>query len=130
MSLKDLLGLVLRENALELAAAVDALEARDADLRQIRAVHAGAPDVLGGLEERRQQPDRVQDLKGARLDRCRARLAVQPHLPFDGPYASAIAEESSAATNRPEGPAPIIKTSFGVIQSPNGFEDIVHSQDP
>ena len=54
MGLEDPLGLVLGEVALELTLAVEALEARDAELGHIRPVHAGAPDVLGCLEERRQ----------------------------------------------------------------------------
>ena len=88
MGLEDPLGLVLREAALELTATVDALEGHGAQLGHVRAVQAGAPDVLGGLEERRQQVDGIQDLEGARLDRCGARLAVRLHLPLDEPHAS------------------------------------------
>src|SRR5215203_6396675 len=80
MGLENPLGLVLREAALELAAAVDALEVQGANLGHVRAVHTNAVDVLGGLEERRQQADGIQDLQGARLYRCGPRLVVRPHL--------------------------------------------------
>src|SRR5262245_32747665 len=76
MGLEDPLGFVLRQAALELAAAVKALVTHGAKLGHVRAVHAGTPDVLGGLEERRQQADGIQDLESAGLDRRGARLAV------------------------------------------------------
>jgi hypothetical protein len=69
MGFEDPLGLALREAALELTAAVDALEVQGAKLGHIRTVHADAVDVLSGLEERRQQADGIQDLECARLDR-------------------------------------------------------------
>ena len=53
MGLEDPLGLVLRQAALELVAAVDAIVAHAAKLGHVRAVEAGTPDVLGGSEERR-----------------------------------------------------------------------------
>lgn len=102
MGLEDPLGLVLREAALELTAAVEALEGHGAKLGHVRAVQAGAPDVLGGLEERRQQADGIQDLEGARLDRRGARLAVRPHLPLDEPHAHAVAGEL-AGSEQPGG---------------------------
>ena len=52
-----------------------------------------AADVLGGIEERRQQADGIQDLEGAGLDRRGARLAVRPHLPLDEPRVHAVAGE-------------------------------------
>jgi hypothetical protein len=93
VGLEDPLGLVLWEAALEFTAAVDALESQGAQLGHVRAVQAGASDVLGGLEERRQQADRIQDLEGARLDRCGARLTVRLHLPLDEPHAHSMAGE-------------------------------------
>ena len=93
MGLEDPLGLVLRQAALELAAAVDAIVAHGAKLGHVRAVQAGTPDVLGGIEERRQQADGIQDLEGAGLDRRGARLAVRPHLPLDEPRFHAVAGE-------------------------------------
>jgi len=84
---------VLREAALELTAAVDALEGHGAKLGHVRPVHACGPDVLGGLEERRQQADGIQDLEGARLDSRGARLAVRPHLLLDEPHGHAVAGE-------------------------------------
>ena len=49
--LEDPFGFVLRKDALELPAAVDAIERRDPQLRHVRAVNASAADVLGGLNE-------------------------------------------------------------------------------
>jgi len=76
MGFEDTLGLVLREAALKLTAAIDTLEVQGAKLGHVRTVHADAVDVLSGLEERRQQADGIQDLECARLDRRggRARL--------------------------------------------------------
>lgn len=51
MCLEDPFGFVLRKDALELPAAVDAIERRDPQLRHVRAVNASAADVLGGLNE-------------------------------------------------------------------------------
>ena len=93
MGLEDPLGLVLREAALELTAAVDALEVHTAKLGHVRPVHADAVDVLGGLEERRQQADGIQDLQGARLDRRGPRLVVRTYLLLDEPHVHAVAGE-------------------------------------
>ena len=93
MGLEDPLGLVLRQAALELAAAVDAVVAHGAELGHVRAVQAGTPDVLGGIEERRQQADGIQDLERAGLDRRGACLAVRPHLPLDESRLHAVAGE-------------------------------------
>ena len=49
--------------------------------------------MLGGIEERRQQADGIQDLERAGLDRRGARLAVRPHLPLDEPRFHAVAGE-------------------------------------
>ncbi len=51
MGLEDPLGLILGEAALELTAAVDAVEGCGTQLGHVRAAHAGAPDVLGGLQQ-------------------------------------------------------------------------------
>ena len=83
MGLEDPLGLILREATLELTAAVDALEAHGAKFGHVRAVQPGAPDVLAGIEERRQQADGIEDLESARLDGRGACLAVRAHLPLD-----------------------------------------------
>ena len=117
MGLEDPLGLVLRQAALELAAAVDAVVAHGAELGHVRTVQAGTPDVLGGVEERRQQADGIQDLEGAGLDRRGARLAVRPHLPLDEPRLHAVAGELGGG-EQPEGPAPMIKTSFRAMPPP------------
>src|SRR5215204_2207334 len=87
------LGLVLWEAALELTAAVDTLEIQGANLEHVRIVKADAVDVLGGLEERRQQADGIQDLQGARLYRGGPSLVVRPHLPFHEPRIHAVAHE-------------------------------------
>jgi len=93
MGFQDSLGLVLREAAQELAAAVQAFEGRGAKLGQVSAVQASAPDVLSYLEERRKQTDGIQDLKGARLDRRGTRLSVPPDLPLDQPHPYSVAGE-------------------------------------
>src|SRR5829696_4443764 len=93
MGLEDSLGLVLREAALKLTAAIDALEGHGVKLGHVRPVHADAVDVLGGLEERRQQADGIQDLEGARLYRGGPSLVVRPHLPFHEPRIHAVAHE-------------------------------------
>jgi hypothetical protein len=49
MGLEDPLGLVLREDALKLIAAVDALESHGAKLGQVGAVQADAPDLFASL---------------------------------------------------------------------------------
>src|SRR5262249_48800679 len=53
MGLEDSLGLVLRQAALELAAAIDAVVSHRAKLDHVRAVEAGTVDMLGGIEEGR-----------------------------------------------------------------------------
>jgi hypothetical protein len=50
-------------------------------------------DVLGGLQERRQQSDGFQDLQGAGLDHRGARLVVRLHLLLDEPCFHAVAGE-------------------------------------
>jgi hypothetical protein len=52
-----------------------------------------APDVLGGIEERRQQADGIQDLERAGLDRRGACLAVRPCVPLDEPRCHSVAGE-------------------------------------
>ena len=49
--------------------------------------------MLGGIEERRQQADGIQDLKGAGLERRGARLVMRPHLPLDEPRFHAVTGE-------------------------------------
>jgi hypothetical protein len=94
MGLEGPLGLVLRQAALEFAAAVDAIVAREGKLGHVRwAVQAETPDVFGGIEKWRQQADGIEDIEGAGLDRRGARLAVRPHLPFDEPRFYAVAGE-------------------------------------
>jgi hypothetical protein len=93
MCLEDPLGLVLRQAALEMTAAVDVIETRSADNRHVRAVHAGTPDVLGGIEERWQQADGIEDLEGAGLNRRGARLTVRLNLSLDEPRFHAVASE-------------------------------------
>src|SRR5215203_2575036 len=87
------LGLVLWEAAMEITAAVDTLEIQGPNLEHVRIVKADAVDVLGGLEERRQQADGIQDLQGARLYRGGPSLVVRPHLPFHEPRIHAVAHE-------------------------------------
>ena len=116
MGLEDPLGFVLRQAALELAAAVDAIVAHGAQLRHVRAVHAGAMNVLGRIDERRQQANGIQDLERAGLDRRSARLAVRLHVPLDEPRFHAVAGELGSS-EQPGGPAPMIKTSFRVTRS-------------
>src|SRR6516165_5984410 len=93
MGLEDALGLVLRQAALELAAAVDALVARGGELDHARAVQAGAPDVIGGSEKRRQQADGLQYLERPRLNRRGARLAVRLRVALDEPRVHAVPGE-------------------------------------
>jgi hypothetical protein len=93
MGLEYPLRLVLRQAALEFAAAVEAIVARGAKLGHVRPVQAGAPDVLGCIEERLQQADRIQDLEGAWLDRRGTRLAMRPHLSLDESRFHAVAGE-------------------------------------
>jgi hypothetical protein len=93
MGLEDPLSLVLRQAALERAAAVEAVVARGAKLGHARPVEAGTPDALGGIQERLQQADGIQDLEGTGLNRRGARLAVRPGLPLDEPSPHAVAGE-------------------------------------
>jgi hypothetical protein len=93
MGLEDPLSLILREAALELTAAVDAIEGHGAKLGHVRAVQSGAPDVLGSFQELRQQADRIQNLESAWLNRRGARLPVRFHFPLDDPYAHSVASE-------------------------------------
>ena len=50
-------------------------------------------DRFGRLKERRKQIDGIQDLKGARLDRCGASLSVPLHVLLDQPHLYAVAGE-------------------------------------
>ena len=93
MGFEDALGLVLRQAELELAAAVDALVAHGGELHHARAVQARAPDLLGDIEKRLQQPDGIQNLERPRLDRRGTRLAVRPHVALDEPRARSVAGE-------------------------------------
>src|SRR5262249_23647792 len=78
---EDPLSLVLWKAAQEVIAAIDAPKCRGAELGHVRAVHSGAANAVSGIEKRRQQADRIQDLEGARLDGCGARLAMRTRLP-------------------------------------------------
>ena len=91
MSLEDSLGLVLRKAAQESTAAIDALEARLANLGQVRRVQASTPDMLGRLKEWRKQIDGIQDLQGAWF-RGRAPVGAVS-LPLDKPHPDAVAGE-------------------------------------
>src|ERR671911_1199790 len=93
MVLEDALGLVLREVALELAAAVDALEVQAGKLGHVGPVHANAADVFRGSEERLKQADGIKDLQGAGLDHRGASLVVRACLPLDEPRPYAVAGE-------------------------------------
>jgi hypothetical protein len=93
MSLEDPLRLVLGQAALEFAPAVNAIVAHGAKLGHAWAVQTGTPDVLGGVEERRQRTDGIQDLERAGLDRRGACLAVWPHLSLDEPRVNTMAGE-------------------------------------
>src|SRR5262249_53366604 len=64
-----------------------------AELGHVRAVQTGAPDVLGGIEERLQHADGFQDLEGTGLDRRGPRLAVRPRVPLDEPRLYSVAGE-------------------------------------
>ena len=118
MLFEDALGLVLRQAALELAAAVEAVVAHRRDLGHARAVQPRAPDVLGRVEERLQQADGVENLEGAGLDRGGARLAVRAHLPLDEPRPHTMASELGGG-EQPDGPAPMIRTSLRAMPPPN-----------
>ena len=117
MGLENPLGLVLRQAAMELTPAIDTLESRGTKLGHTRAVYPVSPDMLGRLQERRQQADRVQDLKCARLDRRGASLAVRLNLPLDKPYAHSVTGQF-AGSEQSGRACPIIKTSFRVIRLP------------
>jgi hypothetical protein len=86
MGLENPLGLVLWQAAMELTAAVDTLESRGTKLGHTRAVYPVSPDVLGRLQERRQQADRVQDFEGTRL-------AVWHYLSLNQSHAHSVAGE-------------------------------------
>ena len=116
MLFKDPLRLVLRQAALELAAAVHARVSRCTKLGHVRAIKAGAVDAFGGVQKWLQQPDRIQDLESARLDSGGTGLAVRPRFPLDQPRFHAVTRNSAAA-KIPEGPAPIINTSSRVTGS-------------
>src|SRR5262249_38652151 len=93
MGLPDSLSLVLRQAALELAAAIDAVVAHGAQLDHARAVQASAPAMLSSPAEGRQHPDGAEDLEGAGLDGRGARLAVGPEVVLDEPRGHAVAGE-------------------------------------
>ena len=119
MGFESLLGLVLRQTALEFAAAGDAIVAREANFGHLRwAVHAETPDVLGNIEKRLQQADGIEDLEGARLDFAVARASRCGRTSCSMSRASTPWRASSAAANSPEGPAPMINTSFRLNRSP------------
>src|SRR5215467_11217009 len=71
----------------------NALVTRGAKLGHVWAVQARTPDVLGRIEERRQEADGIQDLESAGLDRGGAGLAVRAHLPLDESRCHAVAGE-------------------------------------
>ena len=93
MGLEDPLGLILRQAAQELPAAVDTLEIQGAQLGQVGTVHVEAPNALACLEEQRQQTDGIQDLEGTRLDRRGPRLVVGLNLVLDEPHGHAVASQ-------------------------------------
>src|SRR5262249_38134545 len=95
MGLEDALRLVLRQAALEPAAAVDVLVAYGGELDHARAVQAGGPDVIGGIEKRWQQTDGIQYFERPRLDRRGARLAVRPRVALDKSRVHAVAGKLS-----------------------------------
>jgi hypothetical protein len=49
--------------------------------------------LLGGVQKRPQQADRIQDVQGARLDSRGPRLAVRLHVPLDEPRLHTVAGE-------------------------------------
>jgi hypothetical protein len=95
MGLKDSLRFVLRQAALELAAAVDVIVTHGAQLRHIGAIHSRTMNVLSRIDKRRQQPDGIQNLERAGLDRSSARLAVRLHVALDEPRFHAMAGKFS-----------------------------------
>jgi hypothetical protein len=88
----------------------DALVTHGCELGHVRTVQTGAPDVLGGIEERWQHADGFQDLEVpgwiavARASRCGrvSRSMSRASTPW---------RASSAAANSPGGPAPMITSS-------------------
>ena len=91
MRLQDPLGLVLRQAALELVAAVDAVAARRAQLGHAGAAQTRAPDSLRGAEEWRQHADGIQDLQRAGRDRRGRCLAVRALLALAEPRVDPVA---------------------------------------
>src|SRR3954452_7080855 len=63
MSLQNPLRFVLRQTALILAATVDAVMVHRTQFRHVRTVHSRTVNVLCRFDERREQPDRFQNLK-------------------------------------------------------------------
>jgi hypothetical protein len=50
-------------------------------------------DPFGGVQERLQKPDGIQDLERPRLDRRGAGLAMRLRLPLNKPHLHAVADE-------------------------------------
>jgi hypothetical protein len=91
MRLEDSLSLVLGKAALKRTSAIGALKGERAKFRPVRAIQSGPPDVLGGIEERREQADGFQDFKRAGFDRRGPRLAMRAHFSLDEPHTNAVA---------------------------------------
>src|SRR5215217_2753177 len=104
MGLENPLGLVLWEATLELTAAVDALEIQGANLEHVRIVKADARK--GGSKPTESRISRVLGcIVVARASWCgrTSRSTRRASTPW---------RMSSEAAKSPEGPAPMIKTSF------------------
>jgi hypothetical protein len=95
MVLKDPLSFILRQAALELAAAVDVIVTHGAQLRHVGTIHSSTMNVLSRVDKGCQQPDAIQNLERAGLDRGSARLAVWLHIALDEPRFHAVASKLS-----------------------------------
>ena len=95
MLLEDALRLVLWKHALEIAAAIEALIRCAAKFGHVGVVDPAEPDVLGGLQERWQQADGIENLERAGLDRCGTRFAMRLRVAFDQTDAQAVADKLS-----------------------------------
>src|SRR3954468_24368285 len=90
MSLQNPLRFVLRQTALILAATVDAVMVHRTQLRHVRTVHSRTVNVLCRFDERREQPDRFQNLKRPWLNSGCPSFAMRLQISLDNSRLHAV----------------------------------------
>jgi hypothetical protein len=90
MLFENPLRFVLRQAALELTAAIDAVVTVGAQLYHVRAINARAAHMLGRIGKRPEQTDGIQDFERAGLNRRRPGLTVRLEVALDEPCRHAV----------------------------------------